>query len=301
MGAGPGHYRDGARALPVWGQGATGTGLGHGQRRGPGTAWGQGTGTAGTGTGLGQGTGAQPAWPHSGHPRGPAPRPRPRVGAMRKPQDSDTGARPHRRGAASRSGALPAPPSSRVSAEAVPRGQRCPQRTLSLQVPLRLRGRPRSSRRADRSRRRDEVELRSPQLRRWMPSWRCSAPGQALQGTCNPMETGCGTACPPYGTTPTAGGDVCALGEACMLQQGGWRQADALGRMAGVAGDGRGMHDTHTLSLRTDLFPSRLPGLRKASRVPQGRANPRKQEKDHYAPQLGSQGWDFTAASSRLQ
>lgn len=286
------------------GQGATGTGPGHGQRRGPGTAVGTRHGHRGHRHGVGAGDGGTARLAPQRPPQGTSPSPpTPGRGHEEAPGQRHRGLAPQAGGAASRSGALPAPPSSGVSVEAkaVPRGQRCPQRTLSLQVPLRLRGRPRSSRRADRSRRRDEVELRSPQLRRWMPSWRCSAPGQALQGTCNPMGTGCGTACPPYGTTPAAGGDARALGEARALQQGGWRQADALGRTAGVAGDGRGVRDTHTLSLRTDLFPSRLPGLRKVSRVPQGRANPRKQEKDHYAPQLGSRGWDFTAASSRLQ
>lgn len=122
------------------------------------------------------------------------------------------------------------------------------QRTLSLQVPLRLRGWLRSSRRADRSRRRDEVELRSPQLCRWMPSWGRSAPGQALQGTCNPMGTSCsctdGT--PNHSTVPSPA-----------LPDGWWTKGSRAGTQGGrteVARDGGSVHHAHMLSLRMGSF-----------------------------------------------
>lgn len=229
---------------------------------------GRGAGTAGTGDRAGDRHSrlSPPAGTPGDQPLALAP---PGEGAQKRPQGGSVGPSPARAAATSKQcpralaqSGDPLLRTGRVPAEAVLWVAVRHQRTLSLQVPLRLRGRLRSSRRADRSRRRDEVELRSPQLCRWMPSCGRSTPGQALQGTCNPVGTGCSraTSTPACGTpcSPTPQDSPCSRGS----------QAGTWGRTAGVARDGGGVRHVGTLSLRMGSFLSGPSGLHKVSSIP---------------------------------
>lgn len=241
---------------------------------------GQGKGQACPEQGIGHGTGItnpRQAGNRHGHPGPPADTPGDQPltpaplgeGAQPSPQGSSTGPSPTRAAAMSEQcpglsperGSL-STPGSRGSLQGL-----CPQSALSLQAPLRLRGRLRSSRRVDRSRRSDDVELRSPQLCRWIPSWGCSAPDQALQGTCNPWGQAAATGMAALPMTPLPMASCCT--HPPVLNP---LRSRAARRHTGQEGrgdrDGRGVHHAPTLAFGTGSFSSRPPRLRKDSGVP---------------------------------